>query len=195
MSEACDEIPIHRNQSQTETKRVRGTITAQIHPKSSIRHRFVTSFHLASDPSLFLCLYPSFCVYRKPELYSLSIFLGTPDWRGHQPMRARSAWGGRCVRPIIGRKDIALFDATIEGGAYGGERVAIPVWILSCYSKVTLKRTNDDALLCQSVENKTIRIKCNCNTNLLPWATNHSFLYFYKCTLPCFWTCWPTIFK
>ncbi len=74
MSEACDEIPIHKNQSQIETKRVRGTITAQIHPKSSIRHRFVTSFHLASVPSLFLRLYPSFCVYRKPELYILSFF-------------------------------------------------------------------------------------------------------------------------
>lgn len=153
MSEACDEIPIHKKQSQIDTKRVRATITAQIHLKSSIRHRFVTSFHLAPVPSLFLRLYPSFCVYRKPELYILSIFLGTRDWRVLQPMGAQSAWGGRCVRPIIGRNDIALFNATTEGGAYGGERVALPVWVVTrvLLFKSDTERTKD-AFLCQSVE-------------------------------------------
>lgn len=151
MSEACDEIPIHKNQSQIEPKRVRGTITAQIHPISSIKDRFVTSFHLASDPSLFLCLYPSFCVYRKPELYILSIF-----W-AHLIDGAFSQWErGRCEADDAFDQSsagmISLFWRNNRGrGLWWRESCLTCLSRDSCPVKVTLKRTKD-AFFCQSVE-------------------------------------------
>lgn len=178
MSEACDKIPIYKNQSQIETKRVRDSITAQIHPKTSIRDRFVTSFHLASDPSLFLCLYPSFDVLSKAGVVHFKHFF-SHTWLTGLSANGSAVGVRRSMRSTNHRREwYRIVWRNNRGRGVCSERVAIPVWIVSCYSKVTLKGQMTLSFVTR-LKYETIIIARNCNLNLMPRATNKLYLFSY----------------